>query len=508
MIGQSPRRGLGGRILSAYGTSLLGVFSGLLTNLWLIRHVTREVTPSDFGTFAFVLQFTSYLAVLQLGLDFAAARTIAERLGRGDEVGANAAYWEVARFNRRAALGVAGLAGLLTAGFWWKLRGTGLERADLAAQLALLTGGIQVVAFLSRKYGAALIGGQHQAVANLVPVVSSVGSTLLAFALLRAGLGVRCIPAAGLVLAGASLGAYALATRRWCPWRTRRPPERDRALFGSLARFGGLATLNSVAWTVEATSDVVVLGATSGSAAVAAYVLWWRFPSMLFDLCARLVTSAFPGFAERHGLSAADGARLLNKIAMVSIGLSSLALVGIGLWLPAFMQLWVGGAYAVEHAGRLAVELGALVALRTLGNLLGMYWLAGGNARYPAILGWAQASAKVVLAIVFARGHGIEGVVVASLVASGLQVVGYAVPLSRNRTISAYTAGAAVSMNVLAATLAIAISPGVEETSVARFAVRAAGSAGAWLALWALVASRTELRATVQRLLSRAVPQP
>ena len=88
-------------ILRAYGTSLLGVFSGLLTSLWLLRAITRTVSVHDFGIYAFVLQISGYLAIFQLGLDFAASRHIAEALGRKDSAEASRAFLDLQRSEER-----------------------------------------------------------------------------------------------------------------------------------------------------------------------------------------------------------------------------------------------------------------------------------------------------------------------------------------------------------------------------------------------------------------------
>ena len=40
------------RILGAYATSFAGIFSGLLTNLWLPPEIMRDVSVHEFGVYA------------------------------------------------------------------------------------------------------------------------------------------------------------------------------------------------------------------------------------------------------------------------------------------------------------------------------------------------------------------------------------------------------------------------------------------------------------------------
>lgn len=483
------------RILSAFGSSLLGIISGLLTNLWLLRAVTQEVSKEDFGVYAFIFQITSYLAVLQLGLDFAGGRKIAESLGNGDSSTANEAYWEVFRFNRYSAalctIVVLGVAGALGSGIGF----SSVTNGKLAAWIALLTGGTQAISFVSRPYTSALVGTRHLAIVNLISVANTISTSLAAFALLRLGWGVLCIPAAGFIVTGLSLIALVWQTRRRCYWRTQHIPERNPVMMKSILSFGGLTTLGGIAWTAEATSDVIILGAASGSSAVALYVLWWRFPNMIFSLCSCLVNSAFPSFAERHGQSSVEAGKLLNKVSYLSIGLATLAIVGISLWLPAFMHMWVGKAYGLEQGWLLALSMALLVGLRSYGNLLSTFWLASGSAGLTTYLSWFQAIIKVSLALILVRSAGLLGLILASCIASLIQVlvVGSKLYISgflKRKTIVHGTILTAVAI-VVGALLG---SRAATDMSIPHFAFAALVTSTCWAILWLAFAWHSELK--------------
>jgi O-antigen/teichoic acid export membrane protein len=490
------------KIFAAYGTSILGIASGLLTNLWLIRSVTREVSSSDFGTYAFVLQIIAYLGIMQLGLDFAASRKIAESLARDDESAASQAYAEVARFNRVAGV-VLGVTILVVGGVLWSGIGPSGHSQGLAGRIVLLSGSATVTNFFSRKWSAALIGGQHQEFVNTLSVLNSLAVTVLAYVLLRLGLGILSLPAGYLIGACMTAAASSMGVRKLCPWLRRDARQHDPVLMRSMLRFGSYSTLGSIAWTIEVTSDVAILGAIGGTAAVANYVLWWRFPSMIFDLCTRLVGAAFPTFAERHGGTPDSAAALLGKVGWLSAGLASLSLVGIGLWLPAFMRLWLGGAYVLADGHAVAVAFGTVVALRTFGNLLGMFWLASGDARFGALLGWAQAGVKVLLALFLAPHLGILGLAASSVAASALQVGGLAVLLRRRGFLERGKVTPWVVMTCGAIVLASVGFRAQAGTSVATFAGWAILTAVAWSGMWLYLAWRGPLRPNLEGMFQR-----
>jgi O-antigen/teichoic acid export membrane protein len=483
------------RILIAYGSSILGVFSGLLTSFWLLREVTQLVTPREFGIYAFAFQITSYLAVLQLGLDFAASREIAACLGRSDPVGANAVYSELRRFNHRVSFGVAVLvlvSGVASILFGW--HGFPPEESNLIAQVILVAGGAQVLSALARPYSAALIGGMHQVVTNLVQVGSGVLTALVGYGFLLSGAGVLCLPLAGFAVGCLTMFFLRFQAGRRCLWLDIGSVPRNLVALRELVRFGGMASAGGLAWTIESTSDVVLLGALGGAQVVALYVIWWRFPQMIFDLCTRLALSAFPHFSHSFGESPAAAKIIFSKVAYLTLGLSTLALVGISFWLRPFVHLWIGADYLGVQSIHLANVMGMLVCLRTCGNLLGMFWLASGHAEFTTALAWAQAVLKLSLAVLLVPQWGILGLVIASCVASLLQVGAMGCFLLRERLLSPGLGWRAIALISLASLVVLPAAHGSMEVGWGGLIAGAIATTLLWTVPWLIVISTSELR--------------
>ena len=174
------------RIGTAYGASLLGMFTSLLSNLWLLRAITQEVDKPTFGLFLVVSTWLSYLGLLQIGLDMAAAQRIAEALARGNDSEAARVYRQLVWFNRA----LAGAFAAAIVGGALLVRHIPLHSgADetILPKIVLLIGFSQVVAILARPTAAALTGTQQLALVNFIRVGSSLATTLLAYLLLRRG---------------------------------------------------------------------------------------------------------------------------------------------------------------------------------------------------------------------------------------------------------------------------------------------------------------------------------
>src|ERR1017187_9142806 len=412
-------------ISRAYGSSIVGVFSGLLTAFVLLKLIATRIPQAEFGAYVIASQLAAYLGNFQLGLDFAASRQIAECRGKGELETANQAYWELLRFNRIITVLAAAALAIATPVIVIRSHISGVP-PSLVPLVFVGFGCVQMLVLTQRPYSSALIGSEQQVFTNLLTVARTIASTLLASAALLMTPTVLVVPAAEFVTQFAALGLLRRRLRSTCDWFTASRPPRNRPLFRSLLRFGIPATLGGIAWTLESTSDILILGAFNGAAAAAVYVLWWRFPQMLFDFSTRLTTSAFPEFARAHGTSVAHIRGIFDKVAYLSVGIGTLAAIGVALWLPAFMRLWLGTRYLLPNGEVVARLCGTLVLLRVTGNLLSMFQMSTGAVKRPTILAWVQAAVKVGLSILLIPSFGIVGALIASCVAGVVQEIGRA----------------------------------------------------------------------------------
>lgn len=494
----------GRRIFSAYGSSLLSVFSGLLTNLWFLKILTSQVGKEEFGVFAFILQITNYLSILQVGLDFATSRDIAENLGAGDTKSASDSFWILRRFNRNVMLlCLAVTVGLCAAIPSFGLRGW--SRPSVIVGLTFLMGLSQAVGFLQNSPGAVLIGSHRQWIVNSLGTCRTIATTLLAYTLLKAGAGIFCIAIAEVATNLVMLAALWYFMSKHCGWARRRAAdeaEPSRSKKVGLLKFGTWITLGGIAWTIESTCDVFFLGTFCGPAMVAVYVLWWRFPSMIFGLGTNLTTAAYPSWAEGGARGDGSAKSLLSKVGLISLGFGGLAMLGIGLWLPPFVRLWLGGGYMADHAGLLAVEMGGLIFLRLVGNLLSTFGTSLGMARLTTTASVVQMLIKLVFGFFFCRAWGLTGLMAASLLSSLFQCASLSISLGRIHMLGRGLALSGAFLGAVSLAAAVGLgsarfgSYGVKELSIG-----IAATILAWGLIWTSVAMVSGLRDNLLRLL-------
>jgi O-antigen/teichoic acid export membrane protein len=188
--------------------------------------------------------------------------------------------------------------------------------------------------------------------------------------------------------------------------------------------FSIITTLGGLAWTIESTSDVFILNSTGLFSLVALYVIWWRFPQMLFDLATRLTTSSFPSLTTSHGKSAIESRILFNKLFLIMVGFALLIGVGIAVWLPSFIDLWVGSKFHYSNYKILSILAGLIIANRIIGNCFSMFLMSTGKTKINSGFSWIQAIVKVTVGLILTKLYGIEGLFFTSLCASAIQVFG------------------------------------------------------------------------------------
>jgi O-antigen/teichoic acid export membrane protein len=419
-------------IFKTYSTSLLGVVSGLLTQLVFIRELAHIVPTSDFALYAFAFQVVAYLSILQLGLDFATSREIALKLGQNNSQGAYQSYLFIRRFNFKISLIGLVLIGICAGLFYNGIGVSNKVDTEMAAGLILLFGASVFISFLSNPNMVALIGSNKQSKVNINITLLNIAGTIIALVLLKTTrLGVYAMPLTLVAFNTVNFFLLRHKAHKFCKdWLIKNKPVIVPAGYNkSILKFSVLTAIGGLAWTIEATSDVFILNGVGELTLVAFYVLWWRFPQMSFELATRLTTSSLPSLNTVFGKSEPDTKLIFNRLILFVAGIGFCIYVNIASWLPAFINLWVGPQFFIDDMQTVSYLIGLLIYSRIIGNCFGMFIITIGKVHYSAALCWIQAIIKTVIAIILVKELGLMGLFIGSLAASLIQVMGSSVLL-------------------------------------------------------------------------------
>jgi hypothetical protein len=289
---------------------------------------------------------------------------------------------------------------------------------SLVTELIGLLGLGQVVGFFTRAEVAALSGSQRLATVNLIRFGQTFTAVGIAYLLLTLGWGVLCQPAADLLT---QAGGYLLlrrSTRATCDWYS--PDVTDLWTgFYRVGRFAFFSSLSGLAAVVDSIADVLILQASpDGLNAIAYFTVWQRAPILLHAVTNNLLNSAFPTLTTSVAADEAVGRRLFQTVSYPVVGLGTLCFLGLGLWLPSFVHLWVQGRYDLANGGQLAWPAGGMTCIRLTVNLMVLYVYSVGRTAFVAWLMWTQCLVKIATAVVLVPRYGLAGLYLAYFICS------------------------------------------------------------------------------------------
>lgn len=424
---------LSSRTARVAGGTLTGVLQYLILiglQVAIAPLVLRLDGQETLGAYSIIMQAISYIALIDLGFGVALNRYLARSI-----VGLR---WE-SRFSSVFSIGrtyylvtnfiLAILVFLLS-------RNLGLlihlsPATETSAQTGLAILAIWSIARTPLAvYGTALTATQNIAAANL----SSIAGNLMRFAgslgLVAAGWGV-----AGLIVANVLAECMTFAMHRWQFQRRFRSLDidwglHDRSLVREMLHFGGATFLLTLGSRLTYNADTIIVGRIFGASMVSVYYTTQMPAFVAFSLVFRLVASAEPAI---HELSARGQKEILRSVYSRLHRYTIIAAVGIAfgyvIFGEALLSIWVGPE---QFGGNtLVVPLAIFVVLITFSNIDYTYIIAGGRVHKLARWVVIEGLANVILSVLLGRWLGIEGVILATIIALSPRIVYQSVSVRR-----------------------------------------------------------------------------
>jgi len=436
-MNQNPgdRGGYSGRRLilnSASNTVRFGVF--LVITFFLTPFIIRGLGNSLYGFWVVVMSFVGYAEMLELGLQRAMVKLVAENRAAGD----------MPRLNRQMS---AAFFFFLSAGLLVTL----LFSIPLPLLIDKLVQGVQVegipwilypivgidvsITFLNYVFTGILYGWQHYHRRNIVDVFMWVGNAILVLLLLgRWGL-VGLAAAKALSDLGGLVTTFILA-RRMIPELSISPVNVTRSALKDLFSFGGRIFISSTMARIATNAQPIIISSALSSTATA----FFSVPKRLVDTTRQIHWAMVAGFMPMF--SDLDRRGDTERIRDVFLGYSRrvlLIMVPIVILVmidgPAFMGIWIGPEY--EQQGGAVLLFLCLAYLSELFQPL-LWSLFIGVGRLNLLVGNSSAMSAliVVLTFLFIKPFGISGAALATAVAFGAGQVLFTIAVARQLSMS------------------------------------------------------------------------
>lgn len=397
------------RFLGGVGTGYVSMVLTIVVGLWLTPFFLGRIGTHDYGLWLITTQILGYLMLLDLGVVALAPRETAYATGRAISGGVDDVAPTFARFRGIVQWQVVPAA-LACLAAWWIVAGRWPElRLPLGIILAAF-----ISAFPLRLYHATLQGLQDLTFLGKVQLASWAAGTLVTIALVIAGFGLESLAAGWVVTQAISAAACALRLRaRFANiWNAPPAPPSLREARDLFSR-SGWVSLSQIGQVFLNGSDVLVLGAILGPAAVVPYACTGKLVTVLAHHPQILMQTAAPAIAEmRTAATRADLARvamaLMRAILLVSGAVGCFVLAAN----ETFVAWWVG---AEQFAGMtLTVLLLIAMLARHLGTTLVYALFSFGHERRLSLTAISDGVVALVVTLLLVSFTGL-GVLAAAI---------------------------------------------------------------------------------------------
>jgi O-antigen/teichoic acid export membrane protein len=402
------------RILRGALTGLASKGISAVVGVLSVPLTVRYLGPERYGVWVTISTVLAWVQFADLGLGSGLTNAVATALGQGkqDQIrrDISTTFWFL--------VGIAlALGGAYTVAARWidwqslfKVRSASAE-AEVSAAMA-----VAIALFLLR-FPLSVVdriyqAHQETATSNLFATVGSVASLVALLVVTRTQGGLVCL----VVAFSGTQGLVSFASAGWLV-------RRRRYLLPSPARFswargrgllagGGLFFLVQLNSLLIFQSGVLIIAHYLGAAQVTPYAVAWRLFTYATLPASLVFPALWPAYAE--ALAIGDGAWVRRTLRVSLATTSSLTLL-LTAFLVTFgrviIRTWAGPAAVPSQA--LLYWMGVWTVCGTLGINFAALLNAAGRLVGQLSYGLANALANVVLAAIWARTHGINGVIAA-----------------------------------------------------------------------------------------------
>jgi len=388
-------------------------------NVAAIPYLVRELGADAYGVWALVTTVLGYFALLDLGLNVAALKYVAEYHARGEEaqigrvIGTNLVTFLV--LGSFGAVVIFASADLLVTRLL-KIPIDLIAISRLAFQISaagLLIN--MVVAVFS-----AVPNALHRFdISNRIGIAVGTLSVLGSIAIVALGYGLTGIVLVNLSISGASVLVYWRVIQRLLPSVQVRLVF-DPQLFWQLLRFGSYSLANQIAATIVLQLDRLLIGIWLGTAAVSLYVVPLNLARRIHEFVFRLALVVFPMASELAGTGRISElrqmyVRALNLVTIANTGVVALLLGYAG----SIMRIWMGPDFAGDSTLVFAL---LVVSYYHISLSVVQYFVLNGlgRPRINAISGTFGGVLNIVACLLLIPRWGVNGAALASAISTAI----------------------------------------------------------------------------------------
>lgn len=395
------------------GVRLLTIAIGLVLTPFIIESLGLEL----FGVWALLTAVVAYLSVADLGLGPALVRFVAASFADGD----------IHTICKLITVGVGAFLVIgvpVTLAVWggadWLIRIFDISPAsrDVAATVLILMTAYVFLAQSADVLNGVVLSTGRAAPAAFVQAASHLAYAATVIVVLTNGGGLIALVAANFARLPIVAGASYLIVRRRLGQVLTTDLTASRSVFARLARFGGWIQLNSVARLVSVQTDAILIGALIGPVAVGAYDIGRRPAFAARALPLGTLPAVFPKATELYQRQDRAALEVLLERSTKLLSLATLSLFGLlAATSSKLLDVWIGKDVP-EASHSVLLLLLAGYGVNTLTGTFTTFLRAMERPQLEVRYAWLGTGLNIALTIVLGPWLGLEGVVIATVIAN------------------------------------------------------------------------------------------
>lgn len=392
------------RFLSGFMTGYAHLVLATIAGLWLTPFFLDTLGQGTYGLWLVGTQIVAYLLLMDLGIVALLPRETAYITGRTGSHDAPELRQLVEKTLTLACVQTPVVLVAALIALWWLPASWAALRVPLAAVLGLF-----VLTFPLRVFQAALSGLQDLAFVARTQLVAWLAGTAVNVVLVLQGFTLSALAAGWCVTQVVIIGACALRLATVFPGAMpRRLGLRELVTSRDYVARSVWVSVSQVAQVLLNGTDVMIVGALLGPAAVVPYACTGKLVSVLANQPQAILQSAAPALSELR--STADRARLFRvsaALAQATLAVSGLVACVVMTVNAGFVRWWVGP----DQFGGVPLTLLLLAAMMIRHfNTTNVYALfCFGHEKRLALTGLADGVATLAASVALVRAFGLAG---------------------------------------------------------------------------------------------------
>ena len=395
----------------------------MLISIVVTPLILKFLDKEEYGFYVILFQIIGYLSILDLGLGGAVTRSLASN--RGEDETSKLAINKIisTSFFTYSFLGaIVIILGFSFAPFMPQYFRMQPALSAIAIPITLTLSIFIGLQFPLKVFGSIFYAHQRQLLSNTVGSGLALLNTILPVVFLYFGQGLWSFVYTNIACSLISVLVTFSLMRKYYPYLKINRFFFDKSLLKQLFNFGFFLFLGAISYQIVFFTDRFFIGSFVSLAAATMFALSIKAPDILRELIFKITDNALPALVEIGSKEGKIKSKNIHqKLLLVTVCLSTIAFWLMYILNQWFLFLWVGDQYFV---GQQVLFLALIIMVQhNILHVSGLSLYGIGIVKGTSLMGLAEALLNLGLTIWLGKIYGIEGILIATIIACWLSVM-------------------------------------------------------------------------------------